>query len=48
MLNYSRFLTPPTHLLVKLLNPRLTYVCDPVLGDDGRCYVPEPLVEMYR
>lgn len=30
------------------VNPGLQYVCDPVLGDDGRCYVPEELVEMYK
>lgn len=30
------------------MNPELQYVCDPVLGDDGRCYVPEELVEMYK
>ena len=30
------------------INPSLRYVCDPVLGDDGRCYVPESLVALYR
>ena len=25
-------------------NPRLTFFCDPVMGDHGKLYVPEPLV----
>lgn len=29
-------------------NPNLTYVCDPVLGDHGKLYVPEALVDCYR
>ena len=29
-------------------NPDLTYVCDPVLGDHGKLYVPKELVECYR
>lgn len=33
---------------LKRVNPQLQFVCDPVLGDDGRCYVPESLVEMYK
>ena len=33
---------------LKKLNPDLQYVCDPVLGDDGACYVPESLIEMYK
>lgn len=28
-------------------NPGLTYVCDPVLGDAGRLYVPRELVQAY-
>lgn len=27
---------------------RLCYVCDPVLGDNGKLYVPEELIEIYR
>lgn len=33
---------------VRKHNPSATFVCDPVLGDDGRFYVPEELVEPYR
>ncbi|KAK9845799.1 hypothetical protein WJX81_002662 [Elliptochloris bilobata] len=36
--------------LVELLrrqNPELTYVCDPVMGDDGRLYVPEDAAAVY-
>ncbi|XP_026466315.1 pyridoxal kinase-like [Ctenocephalides felis] len=29
-------------------NPKLTYVCDPVLGDNGKMYVPESLLPIYR
>jgi len=29
-------------------NPELVYVCDPVLGDAGKLYVPAELVEAYR
>jgi pyridoxine kinase len=29
-------------------NPQARYVCDPVLGDQGRFYVPESLVQVYR
>lgn len=29
-------------------NPQLTYVCDPVLGDEGRLYVPKELIGTYR
>ncbi|KAJ2321356.1 putative pyridoxal kinase [Coemansia sp. RSA 2611] len=29
-------------------NPELTFVVDPVLGDDGALYVPEELVALYR
>eukprot|EP00051_Salpingoeca_urceolata_P030023 m.491772 g.491772 ORF g.491772 m.491772 type:complete len:322 (-) comp30682_c0_seq1:56-1021(-) len=30
------------------INPELVYVCDPVLGDDGKLYVPADLVPIYR
>ena len=33
---------------VKRANPRAAYVCDPVLGDNGRLYVPKELVPVYR
>lgn len=33
---------------LKRLNPSCRYVCDPVLGDLGRFYVPEGLVDIYR
>ncbi|KAH6754938.1 pfkB-like carbohydrate kinase family protein [Perilla frutescens var. hirtella] len=33
---------------LRSINPRLTYVCDPVLGDEGKLYVPEELVSVYR
>eukprot|EP01051_Picozoa_sp_SAG22_P032396 SAG22_NODE_13642_length_399_cov_1.373333_1_plen_117_part_10 len=35
-----------TKVLAKLraANPDLIYVCDPVMGDEGRLYVPEELV----
>ncbi|KAG5125282.1 hypothetical protein JHK82_032019 [Glycine max] len=29
-------------------NPGLTYVCDPVMGDEGKLYVPQELVSVYR
>jgi len=29
-------------------NPEIIYVCDPVLGDNGKFYVPESLVQIYR
>ncbi|XP_020210391.1 pyridoxal kinase isoform X2 [Cajanus cajan] len=29
-------------------NPELTYVCDPVMGDEGKLYVPQELVSVYR
>ena len=29
-------------------NPNLIYVCDPVLGDNGKLYVPESLIEVYK
>jgi pyridoxine kinase len=33
---------------LKALNPGLQYVCDPVLGDEGKLYVAEALVETYK
>jgi pyridoxine kinase len=33
---------------IRASNPHLRYVCDPVLGDHGRLYVPEALVPAYR
>eukprot|EP00050_Salpingoeca_kvevrii_P001452 m.169944 g.169944 ORF g.169944 m.169944 type:complete len:296 (-) comp10375_c0_seq2:3516-4403(-) len=30
------------------INPDLIYVCDPVMGDDGKLYVPEDLVPIFR
>lgn len=33
---------------LKKVNPRLIYVCDPVLGDNGQLYVPKELVPIYR
>ncbi|KAI1294896.1 Pyridoxal kinase [Halotydeus destructor] len=32
---------------VKKQNPGITYVCDPVMGDNGRMYVPEDLLPFY-
>lgn len=29
-------------------NPGLVYVCDPVMGDNGKMYVPEELLPIYR
>lgn len=34
--------------LVKQRSPASTYVCDPVLGDHGKLYVPAELVEIYK
>jgi pyridoxine kinase len=33
---------------MKSQNPNLIYVCDPVLGDDGKLYVPPELIDIYR
>ncbi|MEW5309988.1 MAG: hypothetical protein WDW38_001825 [Sanguina aurantia] len=30
------------------LNPDITYVCDPVMGDDGKLYVKQEMVELFR
>ena len=29
-------------------NPSLVFVCDPVLGDNGKLYVPAELVDVYK
>ncbi|XP_043592471.1 pyridoxal kinase [Bombus pyrosoma] len=34
--------------ILKHKNPNLIYVCDPVMGDNGKMYVPEALKEIYR
>ncbi|XP_050212061.1 pyridoxal kinase [Mercurialis annua] len=33
---------------LRSINPKLTYVCDPVMGDEGKLYVPQELVAVYR
>jgi pyridoxine kinase len=33
---------------IENVNPNVKYVCDPVLGDEGVCYVPAVLVDIYR
>lgn len=33
---------------LRLANPGLVFVCDPVMGDEGKLYVPEELVQVYR
>ncbi len=33
---------------MKAVNPQVRYVCDPVLGDIGRFYVPQQLVKVYK
>lgn len=33
---------------VKAENPQALYICDPVLGDNDRYYVPEQLLEIYK
>ncbi|KAI4299571.1 hypothetical protein L6164_033015 [Bauhinia variegata] len=33
---------------LRSVNPKLTYVCDPVLGDEGKLYVPQELISVYR
>jgi len=34
--------------LLRRHNPQLIYVCDPVMGDHGRAYVPGELLQVYR
>ncbi|KAI5684353.1 hypothetical protein M9H77_05581 [Catharanthus roseus] len=33
---------------LRSINPNLTYVCDPVMGDEGKLYIPQELVSVYR
>ncbi|VAI27592.1 unnamed protein product [Triticum turgidum subsp. durum] len=33
---------------LRSVNPDLIYVCDPVLGDEGKLYVPQDLVSVYQ
>ena len=33
---------------IRKANPKCRYVCDPVLGDSGKFYVPKSLVEVYK
>uniref|UniRef100_A0A803M471 pyridoxal kinase n=1 Tax=Chenopodium quinoa TaxID=63459 RepID=A0A803M471_CHEQI len=33
---------------LRTVNPGLLFVCDPVMGDEGKLYVPEDLVSVYR
>lgn len=33
---------------LKELNPKIEYACDPVLGDDGKLYVTQDLLQIYR
>lgn len=35
-------------LHLKSINPNLIYLCDPVIGDNGKCYVPEELIDFYK
>ncbi len=44
------FLIAVVNVVKKLkgLNPKCRYICDPVLGDMGRFYVPKELVDVYQ
>nr|XP_025605404.1 pyridoxal kinase isoform X2 [Arachis hypogaea] len=33
---------------LRSVNPKLIYVCDPVMGDEGKLYVPQELISVYR
>nr|CAD1838416.1 unnamed protein product [Ananas comosus var. bracteatus] len=33
---------------LRSINPALIYVCDPVMGDEGKLYVPQELVSVHR
>ncbi|XP_069169787.1 pyridoxal kinase [Procambarus clarkii] len=33
---------------LKTINPNLIYVCDPVMGDNGKMYVPKELLPVYK
>lgn len=60
LLNYSHLLTGyigsvsflraviETIHKLREVNPELVYVCDPVMGDRGKLYVPEELLVVYR
>ena len=34
--------------VMRQVNPGLVYVCDPVMGDDGKLYVPAENVAVFR
>lgn len=34
--------------ILKLKNPKLIFVCDPVMGDNNRMYVPEEMLDVYK
>uniref|UniRef100_A0ACD5XLU9 Uncharacterized protein n=1 Tax=Avena sativa TaxID=4498 RepID=A0ACD5XLU9_AVESA len=44
------FLNTVLQVVEKLrsVNPDLIYVCDPVLGDEGKLYVPQELISVYQ
>lgn len=42
------FLESVLGVVKRLKENGCTYVCDPVLGDDGKIYVPEELIDMFR
>lgn len=33
---------------MRALNPRMVYLCDPVMGDEGRIYVSEAVIPIYK
>lgn len=33
--------------MIESFNPNVRYICDPVLGDEGKCYVPSSLVLIF-
>ncbi|XP_015591886.1 pyridoxal kinase [Cephus cinctus] len=45
--SFLRRIAKLIHVL-KQKNPDLIYVCDPVMGDNGKMYVPEELKEIYK
>ncbi|GJM95243.1 hypothetical protein PR202_ga11955 [Eleusine coracana subsp. coracana] len=51
LLHYTHLLTETVLQVVEKLrsvNPDLVYVCDPVLGDEGKLYVPQDLISVYQ
>lgn len=46
----ASFLRQVAQIVTKLraTEPKLIYVCDPVMGDDGEMYVPKDLLPIYR